>query len=69
MWIDQIKSEITEEQLLAEARPAPRNLASFLRHLAGFSLTDIADTILLLSSHGPSIPSIALGILPIPTSE
>jgi hypothetical protein len=55
MRIDQVKSEIPEEQLLAEARPVPPDFPSFLSYLARLSFTDIADTILLLSSHGPSI--------------
>jgi hypothetical protein len=34
MRIDQVKSEITEEQLLAETRPMPPSLAGLFRHPA-----------------------------------
>jgi hypothetical protein len=57
MRMDQVKLEITEEQLLPETGPVPRNLASLLSHLARLSLTNIPDTILLVSSHGTSVPS------------
>jgi hypothetical protein len=55
MRMDQVKLEITEEQLLPETGPVPCNLASLLRHLARLSFPNIPDTILLMSRHGTSV--------------
>jgi hypothetical protein len=60
MWMYQVKPEITQEQLLGEARQLPPSLAGFLRHPPRLAFTDIADTFLLLSSHCQSVSPIAL---------
>src|SRR5205807_153467 len=39
--MDQVQPEITEEQLLAEARPLPPGLPCLLRHPARLALADL----------------------------